>query len=368
LSATYNPNPAQPFAQHALGPGSHHYRINDTQDAAEHRTTTDERDFWEKDPRSVLQSRVSGGKGESWVSPRVYQTTDARRAMKGEAVGRARQTLRDTWEEQAAVRGPGHYADNYEHVPFSDQKINTSISRPGPRMKRENKDQSLTPGAGTYGLDGVPSNAFDRTLDKSQPDYSSPTKKGIMANTPRTNGIRGHPGVAPGQYHHEPPVLKSSTGTKGPYELMTGERFNLNKKKDTSLGPGQYPIKQVAPVFPNKEHLSFGKDAQRFPTVPADRFTNTVLAQYPRSIKEPNPTKYNPDKQGIGTKQRMSKKNAPFDRTASRADQRECYKTNSFNGSLARFQIWNGLQLSRMLPVNPTPCCFELNMGVRSNQ
>lgn len=33
---------------------------------------------------------------------------------------------------------------------------------------------------GTYGKDGVPAARFDRTVDKSQPLYSSPTKLGIM--------------------------------------------------------------------------------------------------------------------------------------------------------------------------------------------
>lgn len=88
---------AHTHARTTISTGSHNFRMNDTQDAAEYRTTTDDRDFWTKDPRSVLQTRVSGGKGESWISPRVYQTTAARRKMKGEAVGRAREILRKTW-------------------------------------------------------------------------------------------------------------------------------------------------------------------------------------------------------------------------------------------------------------------------------
>ena len=105
--------------------------LNHTQDQAEYRTTTDDRDFWTKDPRSVLRTRISGGKGESWLPPRVYQTTQGRRAMKGEAVGHAREMLRDTWAEEAGSRGPGHYIEDVSAVAFEDRKIDTSISRPG---------------------------------------------------------------------------------------------------------------------------------------------------------------------------------------------------------------------------------------------
>lgn len=332
LSATYNPNSIQPFADHSLGPGSHNFRMNDTQDAAEYRTTTDDRDFWTKDPRSVLQTRVSGGKGESWISPRVYQTTAARRKMKGEAVGRAREILRKTWSREAGARGPGYYIEDVSAVAFDDRKIDPSISRPGPRMKRPNRDHAMTPGPGTYGKDGVPAARFDRTLDKSQPNYSSPTKLGIMSAEGRKEKVkRGKDGVAPGQYHTEAPVVRSATGNKGPYELMTGERFILNKKKDASLGPGQYTIKSMAQ---KKEHLSFSKDGPRFPNVPGDQFTNASLAHYPRDTKQPNPGRYNPDRGGIGTGKRLSTRAAPFDRSASRDDQRECYKTKDFNGNI----------------------------------
>ena len=117
----------------------------------------------------------------------------------------------------------------------------------------------------------------------------------------------------------------------GPYELMTGERFILNKKKDASLGPGQYTIKSMAQ---KKEHLSFSKDGPRFPNVPGDQFTNASLAHYPRDTKQPNPGRYNPDRGGIGTGKRLSTRAAPFDRSASRDDQRECYKTKDFNGNI----------------------------------
>jgi len=252
--------------------------------------------------------------------------------MKGEAVGHAREVLRETWAEEAGTRGPGHYIEDVDKVAFEDRKIDTSISRPGPRMKRVNRDHALTPGPGTYGKDGVPAARFDRTLDKSQPAYSSPTKLGIMHNEGRkAQKKRGKDGVAPGQYHHEKPVVRSATGSKGPYELMTGERFNLNKKKDASLGPGQYPIKSIAA---KQEHLNFSKDGKRFPNVPGDLFTNASLAHYPRDVKQPKPTNYNPDKHGIGTAKRLSTRAAPFDRSASRADQRECYKTKTFNGNM----------------------------------
>lgn len=212
--------------------------------------------------------------------------------------------------------------------PFESKRLGTSISRPGPRMKPENSNRAETPGPGTYGLGGVPNAAFDRTLDKSQPQYSSFTKQGIMDFQGRDAGIKkkATDGVAPGQYHKEAPVLKPAAGDRGPYDLMTGERFDLRtKKKADALGPGQYTLKSMAPKVPNTEHLVFAKDGPRFPKVPGDRLTNSTLAQLPRKagptyeLRKDYDTKAN---------------TAPFGRSASRSDQRECYKSEGFAGNM----------------------------------
>ena len=127
-------------------------------------------------------------------------------------------------------------------------------------------------------------------------------------------------------------VVKAASGARGPYDLMTGERFEHAKhakKKATALGPGQYTLKAMAPLANNNQHLIFSNDAQRFPTVPGDRHTNATLSQYPRAYKEPNPSSYE-----LVAKKSSSQRKAPFGRSAPRIDQRECYKSNTFAGNM----------------------------------
>jgi hypothetical protein len=309
-----------------------------TADDAFRRTTKDPRDFWSKTPRPVLKSRVAGGKGESWVDPRSSPLPAPHGTVSEEPVGRIRKNLRATWLAEAETLGPGYYGTDLNKVPYASKRIITSIGAPGARMQPENKDVFNSPGSGTYGLGGVPHARYERTLDRSQPKYSSPTKKGVMANEGRKWGPVQVDGVAPGQYHTEPAVLKDATGTRGPYELMTGERFDLRKKGkkgEDSLGPGQYTLKPVAPVCPNREHLIFSKDAPRFSTVAGDRHTNSTLAQYPRNPEQPKPGQYYSEAQYSTLKKapRVGK-HAPFGRSADRTDQRGCYKTDTFNGDM----------------------------------
>jgi len=320
ISVVYNPNKGQSFTKQDLGPGSHAVQLDATYDNALKRTTTDPKDFWTKESRPFVPHNPNRGG----------------RKQRAAAVSRARQVLRETWNEQATQMGPGTYMDDINRVEFSNKKVDVSIARPGPRMRRLNENQYITPGPGTYGLGGVPHAEFDRTMDKSQPSFSSPTKKGIMASEGRsfaTDVSKDHmESVAPGQYYSEYPVTKAASGARGPYDLMTGERFEHvknAKKKDTSLGPGQYVLKPMAPILPNKQHLIFAKDAPRFPKVPGDRHTNTTLSQYPRQEAEPNPLSYQQPKAASSTQRK-----AAFGRSAPRTDQRECYKSNTFAGNM----------------------------------
>lgn len=88
------------------------------------------------------------------------------------------------------------------------------------------------PGPGTYGEGGVPWAAQERKAQVSQGTVGLLEAGGQDIRT----ALRVGSDLAPGQYQHTAPLeqlLNKRTSTRGPYDLFTGDRYQVPKSQVT---------------------------------------------------------------------------------------------------------------------------------------
>lgn len=165
----------------------------------------------------------------------------------------AQKKLRAARAREQGTRGPGYYGD-LAGVAFSDRRIHTAIDHPGARFTASNTEQLATPGPGRYRCE-------------TAPEYGSFSRKGIMDTVGR-DGVRsvravaGDSGIAPGAYTLSDTLLRTTQGTRGPYDCYSGPRIvGTPRAASGDLGPAQYP---PAPLSSTPGTLDIGKAAPRF--------------------------------------------------------------------------------------------------------
>ena len=90
--------------------------------------------------------------------------------------------------------------------------------------------RSNLPGPGTYGDGGIPWAAQEKKVQLSQGTVGLLEAGGQKIRTAHTVGSN----LGPGQYEHTAPLeqlLSKKTSTRGPYDLFTGDRYQVPKSQ-----------------------------------------------------------------------------------------------------------------------------------------
>ncbi len=126
--------------------------------------------------------------------------------------------------------GPGKYSSRdfiqeFNDKPSSKKGICQALSS---RFPRENKFHGNLPGPGSYGKGGVPCALYEEKKKESA------GKVGVMDSTGHkyNSGSIAGSGLAPCRYSQPSSInetLDKVVGTRGPYDLFTGDRHELPK-------------------------------------------------------------------------------------------------------------------------------------------
>ncbi|XP_016060006.1 PREDICTED: lymphocyte expansion molecule [Miniopterus natalensis] len=150
------------------------------------------------------------------------------------------------------------------------------------------------PGPGNYGEKGNP---YIKLEEKAWNRSHSEGLMCRMANKPRPSAHQGS-GLAPCTYSFKSGIeayLEQSTGTRGPYDIFSGDRtkpqpyghYSVQKKKPSELMSFKSFVDELNSHH-NKKRGVFSK-LSRNPSTPSERIYWTTLSQCPRKLASSGP-------------------------------------------------------------------------------
>ncbi|CAI8012659.1 Lymphocyte expansion molecule [Geodia barretti] len=198
--------------------------------------------------------------------------------------------FRREWEQRkhrAEQLGPGRYSsggfvEELSGKPGSNRGVCQSR---GSRFPPENKFHSKLPGPGSYGEGGVPWAAMEKKAQLSQGTFGMLEAGEQEIRRAITVGSD----LAPGQYRHTAPLeelLNKKTSTRGPYDLYSGERYQVPKSQiqNRHLGPGRYNLRPFTADLSDTHHGKHGEfgNLDQYAALPTERIYCSTLSQWPR--------------------------------------------------------------------------------------
>uniref|UniRef100_A0A673TCS6 Lymphocyte expansion molecule n=1 Tax=Suricata suricatta TaxID=37032 RepID=A0A673TCS6_SURSU len=230
----------------------------------------------------------------------------------GTGWARAQEATRLTWlphfQYEAIMRekqlqkeklGPG----SYDLKDFLEQLQQKPCSTRGLLSSGETRFRELIgnyyPGPGNYGVKGNP---YTKLEEKAQS-----RSQGLMCRMTSKPPLSVHQGsgLAPGTYSFKSGIetyLAHSTGTRGPYDIFSGDRskpqphghYSLQKKKPRELMNWPSLVEELNSRH-NKKRGVFSK-MPRNPETPTERIYWATLSQCPRKLATSGPGSWLPPK------------------------------------------------------------------------